>query len=133
MDSWRNFRVGTVNLKTRIEPAISTGKITLLCSFFVLRRNFIGSRGTQNTYSAGNVCELEALQKKSNKSNFRSEVGAGEEIRTLDIFLGKEVLYQLSYARINEAQTIIAFIDFLQGDFSKNIILRVKFYAHTSN
>jgi hypothetical protein len=26
---------------------------------------------------------------------------AGEEIRTLDIFLGKEVLYQLSYARIN--------------------------------
>ena len=26
--------------------------------------------------------------------------GAGEEARTLDIFLGKEVLYQLSYARI---------------------------------
>lgn len=26
--------------------------------------------------------------------------GAGEEIRTPDIFLGKEVLYQLSYARI---------------------------------
>ena len=26
--------------------------------------------------------------------------GAGEEIRTLDIFLGKEVLYQLSYARV---------------------------------
>ena len=25
---------------------------------------------------------------------------AGEEIRTLDIFLGKEVLYQLSYARV---------------------------------
>ena len=27
-------------------------------------------------------------------------IGAGEEARTLDIFLGKEVLYQLSYARI---------------------------------
>ena len=27
--------------------------------------------------------------------------GAGEEARTLDIFLGKEVLYQLSYTRIN--------------------------------
>ena len=26
--------------------------------------------------------------------------GAGEEARTLDIFLGKEVLYQLSYTRI---------------------------------
>ena len=25
--------------------------------------------------------------------------GAGDEIRTRDIFLGKEVLYQLSYAR----------------------------------
>lgn len=27
------------------------------------------------------------------------QTGAGEEIRTPDIFLGKEVLYQLSYAR----------------------------------
>ena len=27
------------------------------------------------------------------------ENGAGEETRTLDIFLGKEVLYQLSYTR----------------------------------
>ena len=26
--------------------------------------------------------------------------GAGEEARTLDIFLGKEVLYQLSYTRM---------------------------------
>jgi hypothetical protein len=26
--------------------------------------------------------------------------GAGKETRTLDIFLGKEVLYQLSYTRI---------------------------------
>ena len=31
---------------------------------------------------------------------FLTETGAGEEARTLDIFLGKEVLYQLSYARI---------------------------------
>ena len=27
-------------------------------------------------------------------------VGAGEEVRTLDIYLGKVMLYQLSYARI---------------------------------
>jgi hypothetical protein len=27
--------------------------------------------------------------------------GAGKETRTLDIFLGKEVLYQLSYTRMN--------------------------------
>ena len=26
--------------------------------------------------------------------------GAGEQVRTVDIFLGKEVLYQLSYTRI---------------------------------
>jgi hypothetical protein len=39
-------------------------------------------------------------------SNFRLKIGAGEEIRTLDNFLGKEALYQLSYARINEVRTI---------------------------
>ena len=33
-------------------------------------------------------------------------IGAGEEIRTLDNFLGKEALYQLSYARINEVGTV---------------------------
>ena len=31
----------------------------------------------------------------------RKRRGAGEETRTLDIFLGKEVLYQLSYTRVN--------------------------------
>jgi hypothetical protein len=37
----------------------------------------------------------------SNPDSFadRLEGGAGEETRTLDVFLGKEVLYQLSYAR----------------------------------
>ena len=30
--------------------------------------------------------------------------GAGEEIRTLDIFLGKEVLYQLSYTRVKRPE-----------------------------
>ena len=29
----------------------------------------------------------------------RFRTGAGDEIRTRDIFLGKEVLYQLSYTR----------------------------------
>ncbi len=57
-------------------------------------------------------------------SNFRLEVGAGEEIRTLDIFLGKEVLYQLSYARINEAQTLGLPVNGTQGVFGKNIRLR---------
>ena len=33
--------------------------------------------------------------------------GAGEEIRTPDIFLGKEVLYQLSYARIKNRKTVL--------------------------
>ena len=34
------------------------------------------------------------------------ENGAGDATRTRDIFLGKEVLYQLSYTRIGEAVTI---------------------------
>ena len=33
--------------------------------------------------------------------------GAGEEIRTPDIFLGKEVLYQLSYAHIRNRKTAL--------------------------
>ena len=43
--------------------------------------------------------------------------GAGEEIRTLDIFLGKEVLYQLSYARVNEARKLGEQGARAQGDF----------------
>jgi hypothetical protein len=31
--------------------------------------------------------------------------GAGDETRTRDIFLGKEVLYQLSYARFQQIET----------------------------
>jgi hypothetical protein len=30
---------------------------------------------------------------------------AGEETRTLDIFLGKEVLYQLSYTRVKRPES----------------------------
>jgi hypothetical protein len=30
----------------------------------------------------------------------KNEKGAGDEARTRDIFLGKEVLYQLSYTRV---------------------------------
>ena len=47
--------------------------------------------------------------------------GAGEEIRTLDNFLGKEALYQLSYARINEGQTLEDADKKRQGIFQKNI------------
>jgi hypothetical protein len=49
----------------------------------------------------------------------RKGIGAGEEIRTLDIFLGKEVLYQLSYARVNEARKVGELGARAQGDFSK--------------
>ena len=48
-------------------------------------------------------------------------VGAGEEIRTLDNFLGKEALYQLSYARINEIGTIGETRKKTQGVFRKNL------------
>jgi hypothetical protein len=34
----------------------------------------------------------------------RWEIGAGEETRTLDVHLGKVVLYQLSYARSAEGK-----------------------------
>jgi len=34
------------------------------------------------------------------------ENGAGEETRTLDVHLGKVVLYQLSYARRQEGEEI---------------------------
>ena len=34
------------------------------------------------------------------------ENGAGEETRTLDVHLGKVVLYQLSYARKQDGKTI---------------------------
>ena len=48
---------------------------------------------------------LTVPQKKNSGGHFREQspeqmVGAGKETRTLDIFLGKEVLYQLSYTRI---------------------------------
>jgi hypothetical protein len=46
---------------------------------------------------------------------------AGEEIRTLDNFLGKEALYQLSYARIHEAHTINSECRIAQEFFHKNI------------
>ncbi len=32
---------------------------------------------------------------------YHQQGGAGDETRTRDIFLGKEVLYQLSYARVS--------------------------------
>jgi hypothetical protein len=46
--------------------------------------------------------------------------GAGEEIRTLDIFLGKEVLYQLSYARFDWADHRCP-ADFRARVFSKKV------------
>ena len=49
-------------------------------------------------------------QNKKPRSLFRcralSENGAGEETRTLDVHLGKVVLYQLSYARKQDGKTI---------------------------
>ena len=34
--------------------------------------------------------------------------GAGEEIRTLDVLLGKQTLYQLSYTRLNGNDVIFS-------------------------
>ena len=39
------------------------------------------------------------MKKMSHKLGHFGENGASEEVRTLDIYLGKVVLYQLSYAR----------------------------------
>ncbi len=57
-------------------------------------------------------------------------VGAGEEIRTLDNFLGKEALYQLSYARINEVGTLGLVRKRRQEFFTKNLRIPVYCYAH---
>jgi hypothetical protein len=38
-------------------------------------------------------------------------IGAGDQVRTDDIFLGKEVLYQLSYTRINHAMLSVMYIE----------------------
>jgi hypothetical protein len=39
------------------------------------------------------------------REHFPGKNGAGEEIRTLDIHLGRVALYQLSYARIKTKKT----------------------------
>jgi hypothetical protein len=44
--------------------------------------------------------------------------GAGDVIRTRDIFLGKEVLYQLSYTRISKGRHIIQAAGDWQGFFA---------------
>gem|GEM_PF-2926072 len=66
----------------------------------------------------------EVLRKgKTGKPDFckslipRGKNGAGEEIRTLDIFVGNEVLYQLSYTRVIEAGLNREVFYFVQGVF----------------
>ncbi len=44
----------------------------------------------------------------SHESNTRENNGAGEEIRTLDIHLGRVALYQLSYARKKTLNKMVA-------------------------
>jgi hypothetical protein len=45
------------------------------------------------------VVAIDQNKKASPREGGFNKNGAGEETRTLDIFLGKEVLYQLSYTR----------------------------------
>ena len=47
------------------------------------------------------------VQKKDSHRGESLKNGAGEEIRTLDSYLGKVVLYQLSYARLKEREMSI--------------------------
>jgi hypothetical protein len=45
--------------------------------------------------------------------------GAGDETRTRDINLGKVALYQLSYTRVEDAQTITARRESSMRDFAR--------------
>ena len=47
---------------------------------------------------------MSRMEIKNRRCRFRRflQNGAGEETRTLDVYLGKVVLYQLSYARLSE-------------------------------
>jgi hypothetical protein len=45
-------------------------------------------------------CQLFEDTKKPQVLKLEAKNGASEEVRTLDIHLGKVVLYQLSYARL---------------------------------
>ena len=45
------------------------------------------------------LCLFREAVSTGNPDKYR--VGAGDETRTRDIFLGKEVLYQLSYTRVS--------------------------------
>ena len=47
----------------------------------------------------------------------QSKTGAGDEARTRDINLGKVALYQLSYTRVQETQTITAWPQRSMRDF----------------
>ena len=59
-------------------------------------------RGWQSSFFILSVKTVGAGQKETPWMNPRGvlEIGASEEIRTLDIYIGKVMLYQLSYARV---------------------------------
>jgi hypothetical protein len=52
--------------------------------------------------------------------SFPKKFGAGKETRTLDLYLGKVSLYQLSYSRKNEVRIIELFFS-MSIKFHKNI------------
>jgi hypothetical protein len=62
------------------------------------------TRKESGTRSCGKASVIIDFEKSIAVS--RKKRRAGEEIRTLDIFLGKEVLYQLSYARVSVARIV---------------------------
>ena len=62
-----------------------------------------GARGSGSNATATQAAAPHLFPAKKRKSGRKNrplfENGAGEETRTLDVHLGKVVLYQLSYAR----------------------------------
>ena len=46
------------------------------------------------------LMEMRAGKQKRKPEGFLFQLGAGEESRTLDLYLGKVSLYQLSYSRM---------------------------------
>jgi hypothetical protein len=84
---------------------MARGALQLEAKATVKPGGFLGQveRGRQWIISDRNaVFILEWLGIRRPEPGRGAKYGAGDETRTRDIFLGKEVLYQLSYARNSE-------------------------------
>ena len=65
-------------------------------------------RETSGATLAENCCANKAMTKAQNKKPLTEQglsvFGAGNQVRTGDLYLGKVPLYQLSYSRFTEAK-----------------------------